>query len=131
MEHLNQEQVLALEPRDQYLYFVYKVVATGEIWGLHNDDMNGWAMTTTDGNKELLPIWPTAAFAEDARQEQWQSFTPLVMDLDIFIRETLDELIDQGRGLSVFYLDGQGGLDIEPEQLRKDVLTLKQHQEGE
>ena len=56
-----------------------------------------------------MPIWPTAAFAEDARQEQWQSFTPLVMDLDIFIRETLDELIDQGRGLSVFYLDGQGG----------------------
>ena len=130
MQHLNHEQVLALEPREQYLYFVHKVVATGEIWGLYDEEKSGWAMTRNEAGQELLPLWPTVVFAEEARREQWEACTPLPMDIEIFVRETLDELVDQGRGLSVFYLDEQGGLDIEPEQLRKDLLTLKQHQEG-
>jgi hypothetical protein len=131
MEHLTDEQVLALEPREQYLYFVHKVVGTGEVWGLFDEEKKGWAMTRDEAERELLPLWPTVIFAENCRQGPWLACTPLPMDVDVFVRETLDELIDQDRGLSLFYLEEDGGLDIAPEQLRQDLLTLLRHRRGE
>ncbi|MEM9987343.1 MAG: DUF2750 domain-containing protein [Bacteroidota bacterium] len=130
MEHLNADQVLALSPKEQYLYFVHKVVASKEVWGLYDEAREGWAMTKNEAGQERLPLWPTVNFAEECRKDRWQATSPLPMDVEIFVRETLDELIDQQRGLSIFYLEGQGGLDIEPEQLRKDLVTLLRHREG-
>ena len=124
MQNLDAEQLAAMSPQEQYLYFVHTVAETGEIWGLFDEDREGWMMTRDGDERELLPVWPTVFWAEACRKDAWLNGTPLPMTVATFVRETLDELIDMNRGLSVFYLESEGGLDIAPEQLRKDLLTL-------
>jgi hypothetical protein len=128
MSVLTPEQISDLPLREQYLFFVNTVVEHDEIWGLFDEDREGWILTH-DGERERLPLWPTVHFAEACRSGDWLNCTPMPMEASQFVRETTDELIDMGRGLSVLYLDGEGGLDIEPEQLRKDLLLLMSRQE--
>ena len=124
MQHLDPEQLAAMSPQEQYLYFVHTVAETGEIWGLYDEDLIGWFLTRDADDRELLPVWPTVQYAEACRKGAWLNGSPLPMSVATFVRETLDELIDMTRGLSVFYLEEEGGLDIAPQQLRKDLLTL-------
>lgn len=120
---MSPEQLNPLSPREQYVLFVKTVARQGEIWGLYDEDREGWAMTH-DGERERLPLWPNVQLAEAQRREQWLNCTPLPMEVELFIRETTDELIDTGRGLSILYNETEGGLDIEPTQLRQDLMLL-------
>jgi len=123
MNTFTPEQLIDLPPREQYIAFVKLIVQQEEVWGLYDEDQSGWALSH-DGERERLPLWPSVHLAEACRRGDWLNCTPLPMDVHVFVRETTDELIDAKRGLSVMYIEGQGGLDIEPEQLRKDLLTL-------
>ena len=123
MNTFTPEQLVSLPPLEQYVAFVKLIAQQQEIWGLYDEDQSGWALSH-DGERERLPLWPEVNLAEACRQGDWLNCTPLPMDVHVFMRETTDELIDAKRGLSVMYIEGQGGLDIEPEQLRKDLLTL-------
>jgi len=123
MNTFTPEQLTQLPPREQYVAFVKLIAQQEEVWSLYDEDQEGWALSN-DGERERLPLWPNVHLAEACRREDWLNCTPLPMDVHSFIRETTDELIDAGRGLSVMYLEGEGGLDIEPTQLRNDLLTL-------
>ncbi|CAM3879564.1 DUF2750 domain-containing protein [Litorimonas haliclonae] len=110
--------VLKLNAPERYNHFVKKVVDYEEVWGLFSD---GWATTQDDKNNKLVPLWPQQEYALLNATGDWIDFEPKAILLDEFLDMFVSELQASNYGLSVFYVDGVGGVDIEICQIITDL----------
>lgn len=86
--------------KKRYEYFIKKVVDFEEVWGLYND---GWATTTDENKRILIPFWPRQEFAEACAIDEWQSYVATAIDLEEFINEWLPGMKDDGILPSIFW----------------------------
>ena len=54
-------QILDMDAKARYAYFIRKIVSERQVWGLYAD---GWAVSGTIDGQMALPLWPDAKYAQ-------------------------------------------------------------------
>lgn len=116
---LNQEvkNVLQIDKKKQYEYFVKKVADFEEVWSLRDDE--GWATLGVDEN-EFFPVWPKKEFADICISEEWKNYYPESIALEEFLDDWIDGLKEDNIRITVMWNNGSG-IDIEWDTLREDI----------
>ena len=116
---LSQEakNVLQIDKRKQYEYFIKKVVNFEEVWSLRDDE--GWA-TLGLGENEFFPVWPKKEFADICIGDEWNQYYSESIDLEEFLDDWIDGLKEDNIRITVMWNSGSG-IDIEWDTLRDDI----------
>ena len=116
---LNQEvkNVLQIDKKKQYEYFVKKVADFEEVWSLR--DNAGWA-TLGVGEQKFFPVWPKKEFADICVSEEWKNYYSESIDLEEFLDDWIDGLKEDDIRITVMWNNGSG-IDIEWGKLREDI----------
>jgi hypothetical protein len=112
------EAILKLPAPQRYDHFIKKVVGWGKLWGLCED---GWAMSETDEGEPVLPLWPEREYAQLSATDIWASYAPREIELEEFLEDVLPSLREQGVHPGVFFVPDKGSIDIDIDQLEKDL----------
>jgi peptidoglycan/xylan/chitin deacetylase (PgdA/CDA1 family) len=110
--------ILALPPPQRYDHFIKKVVGWRKVWGLYED---GWAMSETADGEPVFPLWPEKEYAELCATADWAGYEAREIELDEFMTDLLPMLEERGIHPGVFFVPGQGSIDIKIDQLQKDL----------
>lgn len=111
------ENVLRLDNRKKYEYFIKKIVAFEEVWSLRNEE--GW-ITSGMGDEVFFPVWAKKEFAELYISGDWQDCKCESIDIDDFLEDWLEGLQEDGIRVSVMWHDG-AGIDVDWERLAEDI----------
>jgi hypothetical protein len=100
MEHniIKYEKILSLPSQERYVHSIKQIVGFSELWGLFD---NGWALVK-DENIECFPIWPENYYAKICCVEDWTSYHPEKIDLEIFLEEFIPNLLEDGKKIANF-----------------------------
>lgn len=123
MENLIQsppQNMLELDAQGRYRYFIQKIIAKREVWGLYHD---GWAMSGTVGGKMALPLWPDAKYARLCNTRNWAKHQVQAMSLKTFVEELIPLLIEKQCMASVFLTPDWNSVLVEPERLLADIKS--------
>jgi Protein of unknown function (DUF2750) len=114
------DEVLAKKPEKRYNYFVKKVVAEEEVWGLA--DPEGWLLLEVDDdNTEAMAVFPNPEFAELFQKAgDFGDFEVSVLDLSEFM-EWLDDFEEQKMMAAVFPTPDFQSAVIPPMRLKADI----------
>jgi Protein of unknown function (DUF2750) len=116
------QAVLQLPAARRYTYFIQRVVASGEAWGL---DGEGWALALDDDGGDVLPLWPGAEFAALCARRLWEGFTPKSLGLEELMESVLPQLDAEGLSLGVFFTPQGQGYPVTAAQLLKDLRAAR------
>ncbi|MDC0712381.1 DUF2750 domain-containing protein [Stigmatella sp. ncwal1] len=106
MSEARLQAVLALPPERRHAWFLQRVRESGEAWGLYAE---GWALAKDDQGNDVLPLWPTQAFAQRCAIRLWASFVPRRVALSELLEELLPALAEEALAVGVFFNpEGQG-----------------------
>lgn len=99
--------VLQSAPDKRYRYFVNKVADKGAAYTLR--DGAGWLLYGDQEHRELVPLWPHAAFAERSRSSPavWVEQVPLSELVEFW----LPGMANDGRWAAVFPI-GEGDVAV-------------------
>jgi hypothetical protein len=123
MENLaqaSQPNMLELDAKTRYKYFIQKIVVKREVWGLYHD---GWAMSGTVDGKMALPLWPDAKYARLCNTRNWAGHKVQAMSLKTFVEELIPLLIEKQGVASVFLTPDWNSVLVEPERLLADIKS--------
>jgi hypothetical protein len=112
------EAILELPAPRRYDHFIKKVVGWRKLWGLYDD---GWAMSETSEGEPVLPLWPEREYAQLCATDIWASYTPREIELEEFLNDVLPTLREEGIHPGAFYIPSGGSVDIDLDQLEKDL----------
>ncbi|TEU29281.1 DUF2750 domain-containing protein [Alkanindiges illinoisensis] len=115
-----QLNMLELDAKARYRYFIQKIIAKREVWGLYHD---GWAMSGTVGGKMALPLWPDAKYARLCNTRNWAKHQVQAMSLKTFVEELIPLLIEKQCMASVFLTPDWNSVLVEPERLLADIKS--------
>lgn len=119
------ENVLKLEPRARYEYFVGKVADFEIVWGLYGE---GWVVGESQGTT-VLPVWPEKEFAAICVTQEWTGNIPKEIALADFLQKWLPGMTSDGRFCWVFPSLADKGYLIDPMELKEDLeRELKQYE---
>jgi hypothetical protein len=113
------ERLTEASAPDQYGYFVQRCVDNDQVWALVDEEDN-WAAFGSADDGVLLCVWPHPRFAEACAYGDWQTRTPVPVDLDVFIDEVLPDLIREGTVVAVFPT-ADTAVPVEAERLMRDL----------
>ena len=82
----------------RYAYFLRRVCASGQVWGLYSD---GWAILG-EGGRRLLPLWPDQAFADRFRQADSSTYEPKSIELGRFLEQWIPGMKVNGVEAAIF-----------------------------
>jgi hypothetical protein len=68
------EAVLSLPAQLSYAYLVKRIVGRQRIWSLGTEE--GWALSSDDEGRELVPVWPHERFAAACAEGSWRGYSP-------------------------------------------------------
>jgi hypothetical protein len=114
------DAVIHMDGPDRYDYFIKKVVADGEAWGLFED---GWAMGSDAQGKPTFPIWPGKEFAALCAVGPWAEFEPSEIDLEDLVEELLPKLKKDGITPSVLRSPDGKSVLASVDQMLEDLTT--------
>jgi hypothetical protein len=112
------EAILKLPAPQRYDHFIKKVVGWRKLWGLFDD---GWAMSETSEGEPVFPLWPEREYAQLCATDIWSSYAPCEIELEEFLADLLPTLRQEGIHPGVFFVPDKGSIDIEIDQLEKDL----------
>ena len=115
-----QVNILDMDAKARYSYFIKKIVSERQVWGLYQD---GWAVSGTIDGKMALPLWPEAKYARLCKSNMWAKHDVTAMSLKIFIEELIPLLIEQKASASVFLTPDWKSILITPERLLEDIKS--------
>jgi hypothetical protein len=111
------ENILKLDLRDRYEYFVRKVADFEILWGLYEE---GWVVGDSQGTT-ALPVWPEKEFAAICAAREWAGSIPKEIPLADFLQKWLPGMASDGRHCWVFPSLTDRGYLIDPMVLKKDL----------
>ena len=112
------ELVLALSPRERYVYFIQLAVDGEEAWGLKNAE--GWVLAG-DQDRDAFPVWPHPDLAAACALGDWEGALPEAIGLDELLADLIPILEEDGIAVAVFPgPDGESAIVV-PEDLRRDL----------
>lgn len=112
-----------MNPDQQYAWFVSQVADMEVAWGLYHQQSEGWAMTQTDEEQELLVLWADPSMAKHHATGLWDSYRAESLDIHGFLEFGIKELESAGRGVSLMYTNKEGGLVVSLMDLKRDVTA--------
>lgn len=121
MEHSDIQQAT---PEQQYAFFLETVAQEGIVWGLYDEQAEGWAVSESPDQAERMVLWPSLPMAAAHNEGAWKHFVPQGIDLEAFVSEWIDELEEMERGVSLMF-DGESGLEVALPYLQRDLQEAK------
>lgn len=112
--------MVRLAAPQRYEYFVERVAATHEVWGLYRD---GWALATKDDGTLVFAMWPDREFALLCAEFEWEGYAPQAFALDELLDDLLPQLAQDGLVPGVFRTPGSKGTMPTPGLLRADLAA--------
>ena len=120
VNHAPPLNVLEMDAKARYSYFIKKVVSERQAWGLYAD---GWAVSGTVDGKMALPLWPEAKYAQLCNNKKWANHQVTPMSLKTLVEQLIPLLIEQQAIVSVFLTPDWKSILITPEQLLEDIKS--------
>jgi hypothetical protein len=114
------ENVLKLDDRKRYGYFIKKVADTGFLWALKKDD--DWAYAEDVDQKILMPLWPAKIYAQLCAVDFWKEYKPTKIEIHFFLDEIVEYLKKKGIDLAVFYTPEGRGITCLHEDFINNIL---------
>lgn len=111
------ENVLKLDNRKKYMYFIKKIVDWEEVWSLKDED--GWAELGLDG-ETYFPVWAKEDYSELCRSEEWRNYHSEAIDLYEFMQDWIPRLKKDGMRITIMWYEG-AGIDIDWDDLSRDI----------
>jgi hypothetical protein len=106
MSEARLQALWALPPERRHAWFLQRVRESGEAWGLYS---RGWALAQDAQGHDVLPLWPSRAFAQRCATRMWDGFEPRRVALAELLEEMLPELAEEHIAVGVFFNpDGEG-----------------------
>lgn len=114
------DQVLELSGEERYDFFLSEVLEEREIWILVNADNRFLKIVSEEDGVSHLPVWPSAAFAENYARGA-DGLSPKSISLPDFFKKWVPGLTRDGLEIGVF--PGKDGTlwITEPEELKRDL----------
>jgi hypothetical protein len=113
---------------EQHNRFLERVIASGEVWGLTNDE--GWCIapsTQDDVDEEdeeklraVLPFWSDRAYAARCAKEEWSSYEPTAIPLEHFLSNWLPLIAENGDLVGTNWNAHLIGAEVEPLELKTE-----------
>jgi hypothetical protein len=113
--------VSKLKAPERYDYFVKRVADWGEAWTLQRE--RGWVAGVDDDGTIHVPLWSHPLFAEMCMKDEWSKGTVISLNLDDLLDNVLPQLERDKQRISVMPLAERGGVSVDPNRLREDLLS--------
>ncbi|MFN3653243.1 MAG: DUF2750 domain-containing protein [Armatimonadota bacterium] len=122
--------VLGLDARGRYEYFIHKVADWQEVWGLRRQA--GWVTFGHPDGGEGFPFWPHPRYAEACATGDWSDHLPESIPLDAFVERWLPGMAADGLKVAVFPVpETNNAAVLAPETLKADLEEELLKYEGE
>jgi hypothetical protein len=107
---------------ERHRRFVQRVVASGIVWGLKDDE--GWvtsSSTNDETDRPIMPFWSDRAYAKQCASDEWSEYEPTQIPLDLFIEHWLPGMHGDGYLVGTNWNAQLSGHEIEPLQLLEEI----------
>jgi hypothetical protein len=111
--------VSALDAPGRYEYFIHKVAAWEEVWGLAAED--GWVQLGDGQGHECMAVWPHPRYAEAFAQAQPGGEEPRQIELSAWMEKWLPGMERDGHLVAVFPVPTGNAVVVPPARLRDDL----------
>ena len=122
------EAILELSPAERYRYFIERVQEKNEVWSLFDD---GWATSEDKQGNTLLPLWPDKEFAELCITGHWATFKAKAIPMSEALNDMIPYLRTADILPGVFYVAGEGSVDVNIDELDADLRAEPGAEGGE
>ncbi|CEK35524.1 Protein of unknown function (DUF2750) [[Clostridium] sordellii] len=112
--------LMSSSAKSRYEYFIKKVIDFEEVWGLYDKD--GWAVTSDEDGRLMLPFWPKREFANACAIDEWKSYISCSIDLNEFLEDWLPDMKEDGVMLSIFW-NNNDSVVVKVESVLNDLLN--------
>lgn len=112
------ENVLKLDNRKKYAYFIKKIADNEEIWSLKNSD--GWVSLGQVG-QFFFPVWAKKEYADLCISGEWGDCHSEAIDIYKFIDVWISNLKKEGTRITVMWHNGSG-IDVDWDDLLNNIL---------
>ncbi|TNE59267.1 MAG: DUF2750 domain-containing protein [Bacteroidetes bacterium] len=113
------EKIFKRPGEKRYDYFIKEVVKNEEVFGLADEE--GWALLGDDLDADILPLFPTAGFAEAFRQgADLREYQVEILDLNELM-SWLEDMEEDNLLIAVLPNAHLNGAVVEPAHLRADL----------
>jgi hypothetical protein len=106
--------------KERYVYFVKRIVAKEELWGLVDKDGN-WSLVEDSKRGPIFHLWPDEEFAKYARIGMFDKYSPTKVDLHEFMEDWLPNMAIDGVKVGVFTLSENEPSEVDAAKLLKDI----------
>ncbi|MDR4952241.1 DUF2750 domain-containing protein [Chryseobacterium sp. ES2] len=113
------DNVVALEPKERYKYFIKKL-ADSEIFYTLTDDNGDYIVSRID-DEELFPLWSAKEYAELCKVNGWENYDIKKLDLDDLEDEIIDFIADHGCLINIFPVFDRTGFVVDLTEFSKDL----------
>jgi hypothetical protein len=113
------EAVLALPAPKRYAYFLKRVAAHGQLWGLQG--AGGWVIAEDDDGNMHFPVWPHPRFATACAEREWKGEKAELIDIDEWVEGWSSKMTEDGLRVAVFQTPADQGIGVSPERLKHDL----------
>jgi hypothetical protein len=119
------EAVLAQPAPKRCTYFLKRVAARGQLWGLHG--AGGWVIAEDDDGYKHFPVWPHPRFATACAEREWKGEKAEPIDIDEWVEGWSPKMTEDGLRVSVFQTPADQGIGVSPERLKHDLEDELSH----
>ena len=114
-----------------YQRFIEDILELGQVWGLQSEE--GWVVvdSTEYEESEVMPFWSDENYAKNHCVGEWAEFKPVAMDLEEFVEDWLTGMSDDGILVGPNWNDDLEGLEVEPEELMRQLNNALGDEDGE
>ncbi len=114
-------QALSSDHQANHEAFIEQVTATRLVWGLKSD--KGWAVCESGEYEdvEVYPFWSDEAYTRGHRADEWASYEPASIDLDLFIETWLTGMDEDNLLVGTNWDSELSGLEVEPSELSREL----------
>lgn len=110
--------IISLPGAERYQHFVKVVADREEVWGLYKE---GWALSETEGQRRVFPVWPRREYAEACAEGDWRMYEPSSISVYEFLDECVPKLVEDGVEIGVFYTPANKGVIPPLDQVVSDI----------
>jgi hypothetical protein len=114
---------LSIASQERHERFIQRVVASGIVWGLKEDE--GWVTSTSTADeteeRPIMPFWSDRAYAKQCAQDEWSSYEPTQIPLELFLERWLPGMHADGYLVGTNWNASLSGYEIEPLQLLDEI----------
>ena len=113
---------LQADQKIRYDIFIKTVKETKIVWGLKSNNSWAYSPSTEYEDVDVLPFWSHKSYAKAVAKEEWASYKPTEIDLNLFIDRWLKGMSDDNLLVGVNWNQNLLGVEIEPAKLANDIL---------